>query len=154
MSLRVNCFVTSLLAITVTFLPAVFAAEAELSVSAQVDKSEVNQGERLLFQINISGPIRQAPKIRMSSWDGFNVVSTGQSQQIQMQGNKIHQTLAFVYTLVATETGDRTLGPGGVEVQGKSTQPQPIRVKVLPGLAPKQENPTPRLPQLKGEVIL
>jgi len=129
-------------------------AEAELSVSAQVDKSEINQGERLLFQINIAGPIRQAPKIQMNSWDGFKVVSTGQSQQIQMQGNKIHQTLTFVYTLVATEAGDRTLGPVKVEVQGKSMETQPIRVKVLPGLAPKQENPAPRLPQLKGEVIL
>ena len=141
---RGDCFVASLLAMTTAaFLPAVFAAEAELSVSVQVDKSEINQGERLLFQINIAGPIRQAPKIQMSSWDGFKVVSTGQSQQVQMQGNKIHQTLTFVYTLVATDAGDRTLGPVKVEVQGKSTQTQPIRVKVLPGL-----------PQLKGEVIL
>ncbi len=129
-------------------------AEADLSVSAQVDKSEVKQGEPLVFQINISGPIRQAPKVQMSSLEGFAVVSSGQSQQIQMRGGEVQQTLVFVYTLVPTEAGDRTLGPVKVEVQGKSYETQPIQVKVLPGPAPKSNRPAPRPPKLEGEVIL
>ena len=147
-----------LLAVTFSLLSIrpVFA-EAELSVSAQVDKSQVKQGEPLVFQIHIAGPIRQAPKVQIDSIEGFAVVSTGQSQQIQMRGGEIQQTLAFVYTLVPTQAGDRTLGPVKVEVQGKSYETQPIQVKVLPGPArpaPKSEKSAPRPPKLEGEVIL
>ena len=126
----------------------------EISVSAQVDKAEVKEGEPLVFQINIAGPIRQTPKVQMNSIEGFAVVSTGQSQQIQMRGGEIHQTLILVYTLVPTEAGDRTLGPVKVEVQGNSYETQPIQVKVLPGPAQGKPAPAPRMPKLEGEVIL
>ena len=149
-------FIASLIAMTI-FCSSVFAVDMDLSVSAQVDKSEVKQGEPLVFQINIKGPIRQTPKVQINSVEGFTVVSSGQSQQIQMHGSEVHQTLAFIYTLLPTETGDRTLGPVKVEVQGKSYETQPIQVKVLPGSvqpAPKPDRSAPRPPKLEGEVML
>ena len=133
------------------------SAETDFSVSAQVDRSEVEQGGELVFQIDISGPIRQAPKIEMTSLEGFRVVSSGQSQQIQMRGGQVHQTLTFVYTLVASEPGDLTIGPVRMEVQGKKYETQPIQVRVLPGPerpAPRKREPAPQLPKLEGEVTL
>lgn len=40
-------------------------AEEELSVSARVDPSEVRQGERLVFEISIAGPVREIPKVEV-----------------------------------------------------------------------------------------
>ena len=122
-----------------------FAAE-ELQVSAQVDKTQLKQGEILIFQVALSGPILETPKIHLGKLEGFGLVSSGQSQQIQMGGGRMNQTVVLTYTLSALEAGTRTLGPVKVEYRGKSYETSPIEVKVLP--------PEHRAPELQGEVIL
>ena len=135
----------------------VFAADP-LSVQAQVDRSEVKEGERLTFSVTITGPIRGTPKLHLGSLEGFQVVSTGRSQQIQMRGREISQALTLTYLLVPTQRGTFTLGPVKVEYQGQTYETQPIQVKVAPGPAgwiPKSRRPAPeRLPRLEGGVIL
>ena len=126
--------------------PLAASAAEEVSVSARVDKSEVRQGETLIFEILLSGLGQETPKIRMSSLEGFKAVSTGQSQQVQIQSGKMNQTMTITYALLALEPGERTLGPVQVEVQGKKLETRPVKVKVLPS-APKE-------PELKGEVVL
>ena len=129
-----------------------------LSVQAQVDRSEVKEGERLTFSVTITGPIREPPKLQMGSLEGFQVVSTGQAQQIQMRGNEINQALTLTYLLVPTERGTFTLGPVKVEYQGQTYETQPIQVRVAPGPAgriPKSKQSSPRrLPELEGGVVL
>ena len=129
------------------FFPLPVSAAEEISISAQVDKSEVRQGETLTFGITLTGLDQETPKIRMGLLEGFKVVSTGQSQQVQVQAGKVSQAMTVTYTLLALEVGDRTLGPVQVEVQGKKLETRPVKVKVLPESAP-------RPPELEGEVIL
>ncbi len=112
-----------------------------------MNKSEVRQGEKLLFEVVISGELRETPKVQMELPAGFKVVSTGQSQQVQVQAGKVSQTMTLSYTLAALEAGTRTIGPVKVEVQGKQLETGPVEVKVLPESAPRQ-------PELEGEVIL
>jgi hypothetical protein len=66
---------------------------------------------------------------------------------VQIQAGKVSQTMMVTYTLLALEPGDRTLGPVQVEIQDKKIETRPVKVKVLPGSAPRE-------PELKGEVIL
>ena len=137
---------------TILFPPSVFAEE--VSVSARVDRTEIYQGESLIFEVSISGLGQEAPKIRMGSLEGFKVVSTGQSQQVQVRAGKVDQTMTLAYTLAALEPGDRTLGPVQVEVQGKRLETRPVEVKVLPGPAPEPDQNSPWQPELEGEVTL
>ena len=137
------------------FAPPVIAAEEEVSVSARVDRSEVPVGEKLLFEIVISGPIRETPKVQIEKLEGFKVVSTGQSQQVRVQSGKVSQTLLLSYTLLAAEAGTRMLGPVKVEVQGRKFETRPVEVKVTPGPAePPDQKASPPPEQMKGEVIL
>ena len=129
------------------FFPLPVSAAEEVSISARVDKSEVRQGETLTFGITLTGLDQETPKIRMGLLEGFKVVYTGQSQQVQVQAGKVNQAMTVTYTLLALEVGDRTLGPVQVEVQGKKLETRPVKVKVLPESAPQQ-------PELEGEVIL
>ena len=144
--------------ITASLHPSAPAFADQLSVQAQVDRSEVKEGERLTFSVTITGPIRGTPKLQLGSLEGFQVVSTGQSQQIQMRGNEINQALTLTYVLAPTQTGTYTLGPVKVEYQGQAYETQPIQVKVTPGPAgriPKSKQPSPRqLPELEGGVVL
>lgn len=138
---------------------AAMAAE-DLSVGAQVDKTEVGTGEKFTFALTIAGPLRESPKIELSTFEGFQVVSTGQSQQLQMRAGQMRQTLTLTYTLAPTALGTHTLGPVKVEYKGKIYETQPIEVKVVQGKtqpAPEQEEQQeelPRTPRLRGGTIL
>ena len=148
-------FLAGLLFLSCACAAPAFSAE-ELTVSGRVDRSEVRQGEKLLFEITISGPIRESPTIRLDEWKAFRMVSTGQSQQVRMSGGEISQTLVLNYTLVALAAGTQTLGPVKVEYQGKVYETRPVEVKVLPGKKPQtpEKKIKPELPRLEGEVIL
>lgn len=130
-----------------TFLLTTGFAEEELTVAAQVDKGEVKQGEVLTYSITIAGSIQETPKVHLTAFEGFRVVSTGQSQQIQVAAGGAKLTLTLRYSLAPTAVGTHTLGPVKVEYRGQVYQTQPIEVRVE---RPSQEE----LPQLEGGVIL
>jgi uncharacterized protein (DUF58 family) len=123
-------------------------AVEELTVAAQVDKGEVKQGEVLTYSVTIAGSIQETPKVHLTAFEGFQVVSTGQSQQIQVAAGKAKLTLTLRYSLAPTAIGTHTLGPVKVEYRGQTYETQPIEVRVAPG-APRKEPP-----QLEGGVIL
>ena len=139
----------------------VFAAE-ELKVAAQVDKSRVPAGEPFTFSITIAGSIQETPKVQLTAFDGFEILSTGQSQSIQIRSGQVRSTLTLSYTLAPTTPGTHTLGPVKIEYQGKEYQTPPIEVTVLPGNSlPKRKReprrrpiPEPEQPQLEGGTIL
>ena len=137
-----------------------FAAE-ELKVGAQVDKSQVSTDEPFTFSITIAGSIRETPKVQLTAFDGFQILSTGQSQSLQIRSGQINSTLILSYTLAPTTPGTHTLGPIKIEYQGKEYETPPIEVTVLPGKSPKErpkpkQRPVPEQeqPQLEGGVIL
>ena len=155
-NLREGCQAVGLALVGILLLPLAFADQ--LSVQAQVDRSELKVGETLTFAVTIAGPIREPPKLELTSLEGFQVVSTGQSQQIQLRGKEIEQALTLTYVLAPAHEGTYTLGPVKVEVQGQVYETQPIQVKVMPGPAGRvpgsRQPPSRRFPKLEGGVIL
>lgn len=111
-----------------------FAEEEGLSVSARVDKSQVEQGEKLVFEVEVSGSFREAPKVRISGFGGFKVASSGQSQNIQINSGGMVHSLVLTYTLLPLKTGNLTIDPVAVEYQGKKYETKPVEVKVVPRL--------------------
>ena len=131
------------------------AAEPDLNVGAHVDKSEVATGQVLTFAITISGPIRHTPKVQLTSFQGFKVISTGQSQQIQIRQGRAQQSLTLSYALAPMAPGSYTLGPVKIEYEGKTYETQPIEVKVVAGSPIPEEKKEPsESTQLEGGVIL
>lgn len=142
-----------------------WAANGEdFHVGAHVDKTEVGTGDIVTFAVTIAGPLRESPRVELSTFEGFQVVSTGQSQQLQVRAGQMRQTLTLTYTLAPTTPGTHTLGPVKVEYNGKVYETQPIEVKVVEGtskeetqVAPEQEEQQeepPRAPRLQGGTIL
>lgn len=130
-------------------------SDNELDIRAQVDKSEVASSDVLTYAITIAGPLKNPPKVEMNTFQGFQVVATGQSQQIQLSGGRMQQALTLTYTLAPTEVGTHTLGPVKIEYDGQVYETQPIEVKVVQGASkPKKIVPAPQRPRLEGGVIL
>ena len=122
----------------------------ELKVAAQVDKTEVATGQPLLFSVTIAGTLQETPRVHLTAFQGFQIVATTQSQQIQITGGKAQQALTLTYTLASSAPGSYTLGPVKVEYHGQVYETQSIEVKVVEGPAPEPE----QKPKLQGEVIL
>lgn len=128
-----------------------------LIVGAQVDQAEVTVGEPLNFLITVMGPVQMNPKVNLTAFEGFEILSTGQSTQVQIRGVKVQSTLKLTYRLMPTVPGTHTLGPVKVEYQGKAYETKPVTVEVLPGPlegAPKSETEPSGEPVLKGGVVL
>ncbi len=137
---------TVLLPFTLCLSP-VFAAEG-LTVSAQVSKTVVKPDEALIFSIVITGLGQGMPQLQLGSLEGFKVVSTGQSQQIQIQAGKTRRALVFNYTLVPASPGSYRIGPVTVEFEGKQYQTEPMEVQVT------EPDLLEELPKLEGGITL
>lgn len=131
-------------------VPAAVSAE-DLKVAAQVDKNEVAPGELLTYAVTIAGPLKESPKVHLTSFEGFRVVATAQAQQIQVEKGQPRQSLTLTYTLAPIEPGVHKLGPVKVEYQGTSYETQPIEVTVAAG---SPEKKPARSPQLEGGTVL
>lgn len=122
-----------------------------------MEKAEVTVGEPFTFLITVMGPIQMNPKVNLTAFEGFEILSTGQATQVQIQGVKVQSTLKLTYRLMPTAPGTHTLGPVKVEYQGKAYETEPVTVRVLPGPsegAPKPETEPSDEPALEGGVVL
>lgn len=123
------------------------AAAEELTVSSQVDKTELSEGEVLTYSITIAGPIQENPQVNLGEVKGFAIVSTGQSHQLEVRRGTIQRAVVLTYLLTPTEPGTHTLGPVKVTTQGQVYETQPIPVKVTA----RTEGPRPKL---RGGIVL
>ena len=126
------------------------ASVEQILVSAQVDKAELRMDEKLVYSITISGSIRETPRIQLSAIQGFRILSSGQSQEVRIQGSQATRALVLTYALAPTAAGSYRLGPVKVEIGGKNYETQPIEVKVLE----EDEEDLPEIPKTEGGVIL
>lgn len=129
----------------------------ELTVQASVNKTEVRSDQKLVYSIAIAGALAEPPKVQLSGFEGFRVISTGQSQELQIHRGKKRQALILSYTLAPTAAGTHTLGPVKVEYEGQMYETQPIEVTVLPqGIPPRDEPDMKKLqdPDVEGGFIL
>ncbi len=141
--------------LVVPLLASPVVAAEELSVKAQVDRSELRQGEALNFSVTLTGPFRGTPRVDLGSLEGFRVLSTGQSQEVRMRGRRMMQMLTLTYVLTPVRAGTLTLGPIKVEAQGSVYETQSFEVKVLPGeAAPEPGEGRPPKPELRGGITL
>jgi len=133
----------------------VAAPAAEIVVSSRVDKVRLTVEEPLTFSVTIAGPITTTPRVNIASLSGFQVISTGQSQQVNISGGKMQLAITLQYLLAPAQPGRHTLGPVVVEHEGKSYRTSPIEVEVLPGDRPPSTPPlTPRRPPIRGGMVL
>ncbi|MCX6843771.1 MAG: BatD family protein [candidate division WOR-3 bacterium] len=122
------------LAAALSLVPVLLGATG-LDISAEVDRTTVAMGERLLLTVTATGPnvsgLPQPTLPRLadftnhgSMWGRFTSDSGGRDESRQL-------TVGFVYTLEPKRTGTLTIGPVSLTHQGTTYQTQPIAVRVV-----------------------
>lgn len=138
----------ALLVLSVLCLPAV---AAELSLSADVDRTSVGLGEQLQLTVTVSGTnIGGVPRPQLPAMADFdNLGSTSsQSTNISFANGRMtqEQIISFIYFLSPRKAGDLVIGPCKLDFKGTTYQTQPISIKATkegqaPPPRPQQRQP-------------
>ena len=111
--------------------------------------------EPLTFSVTIAGPITTTPRVTVSSFEGFQVLSTGQSQRVRIAAGVTELAITLQYLLSPTAPGTHTLGPVTVEHEGRRYRTSAIEVEVVPARRPPPVAPPyPRRPVVRGGTVL
>ncbi len=113
----------------------VLVGAAGLDISAEVDRSTVALGERLLLTVTATGTdVKGLPQPRLPRMTDFKLIGTlwgGFTSDPGSDSGHSQRTVGFVYTLEPKRTGTLTIGPFSLTHQGTSYQTQPITVHVV-----------------------
>ncbi|MCX6844684.1 MAG: BatD family protein [candidate division WOR-3 bacterium] len=120
---------------TVLLLVPALLGAAGLDISAEVDRSTVAVGERLLLTVTATGTdVKGLPQPRLPRMADFKLIGTMWGRFISDPGSdsEASRTVGFVYTIEPRRTGVLTIGPVRLVHEGKVYETQPIAVRVVP----------------------
>ena len=121
-------------------------AAQQLRISAQVDKTHADVGDRVTLTITLTGPFMEAQLQPMQLPDELRVIAQRQASQVSMQLGHVERSMSLVYLLAPQAPGKFPLGPFHVNYQGQTASTEPITIDVAkPALPPNlQKQPQPR----------
>lgn len=115
------------------------AVAADVTVTAQINKTRALVGEPLQLTLTLEGDgLQQARLQPLQLPPEWSAVAESQSQEVTWQGGQSHRRLVVTYIVVARAPGDVQLGPFTVErgTDRVRTAPLAVHVEVAPAPAP------------------
>ena len=138
-------------------LGAAAPAAAQLSVTAEVNKTQVGLDDQVVLAVTVSGPQASLPDPNLPALPNFSVYSSGRSQNISFVNGRVSSSITHTFVLVPRAVGKGLIPPISVSAQGTSAQTEPVEIQVLPpagagapapagapGAAPARPRPAPR----------
>lgn len=111
-------------------------ATAQVSVSAEVDKTEVALNDQIVLGVTVAGPESSLPEPEIPSLPNFSIYSSGRNQSISFVNGRVSSSIVFTYILEPRFVGKGLIPPITVNYQGRQAKTQPIEIQVYkPGAA-------------------
>lgn len=158
---RLRLFNKNILTLTLLFL-FVFGcfsyASDDIQIKAFVDKNSLKQDDTLILSVDITGDISSTPKINLPDLnEGFDILSTSQSQNISLMGKESKLVVKFKYVLLPKRQGKITIDSIEADYKDEVYKTDPIEIEVLAPAKPivpktPEEEGIP-LPEGEGEII-
>ncbi len=106
------------------------AQDVEFNASLSATEVTLNERFQLSFTLNASGSNFRAPDLSRH----FKVLSgPNQSTQMSFINGKISSSMTYSFILMPINTGEFTIGPASIVVDGKVYKTQPLKIKVVKG---------------------
>lgn len=124
---------------------------ADLSLTAKVNKNELNLGENFEFTIEIGGDFQITPKIELPELEDFEIISKKSSYNFSIKGGKFLNQTEFIFVLKPKSEGEFIIGEAKIRYKGKDYKTEPIEITVLPTkeeLPKKPEKKYPKTPKI------
>jgi len=125
------------------FIAPIYAQD--LKISAGVSSKRVALGEQLRFTISFEGESLRLPPLKLPELPGFDIYSSGTSQNVSIINGKITSTFEYNYVLVPKKAGKLTIPSLSIKYKGKTYTTQPIEIEVVRESSQQQEEAKQRL---------
>jgi len=114
-------------------------AFADLSIKAEVDKTELTTDEALTYKLSIvfSGDEALVPEI--PKFEDFSVISQAESTQFSFGEGMAEKTFIYSFVLMPKKKGEFTIKPTKIKINGREHSSDSFKIKVSPGKIKRQE---------------
>ncbi|HVA67513.1 MAG TPA: BatD family protein [Elusimicrobiota bacterium] len=146
--MRGKIWAAGLAALLLASVPA--ALRAQISINAQVDRSQVALNGQITLTVDVSGASSSLPEPHIPSLPDFSVYSSGRSQSISIVNGKISSSIDYTYVLVPRFVGKGVIPPITLSDNGRTVRTSPIAIEVLrsaPAAEPPRTAPPPSAAQ-------
>lgn len=106
----------------------------DYSIEATVSENKIFIGEQFTLSIQVSGTsMRNVALPVLPELSGVRVLSTtpSRSTSISIVNARTSTTTTYSYALIAQETGNYTIPPVTIEIDGEEEQTDPIQIEIL-----------------------
>ena len=125
-------FLAALASVIISLTAVAPLAAQTPSVTAEVDRSSVTTDDVITLSIHVEGG-NQASRPQLPLLDGLVVMGSSSISQISSTNGRMVSSFLFEYRLAASRTGDLTIGPISVSVDGVQHLTRPIEIRVSAG---------------------
>jgi hypothetical protein len=108
-------------------------AEAQSLLTASVDRTAITTDDTITLSVVVNSQDVGASQPQLPALDGFNVVGTNTSTQINMINGAVSASVAYDYRLQPTRVGDLVIGEIVAAIDGATYATAPIAVHVTQG---------------------
>ncbi len=106
-------------------------------IRATIDRTEATVQDQLVLNVTVEGSRSAEPELPELA--DFQVFPRGHSTQFSMINGRSTTSVIYNYILVPQRTGTFTIGAATVEIDGKSYQSRPFRVRIVEASAQTRE---------------
>ncbi|MCP4661064.1 MAG: protein BatD [bacterium] len=106
-------------------------------IRVTIDRTEATVRDELVLSVTVESS-RARPELPDLS--AFHVRDAGRSTRFEMGAGRSTSSIVYQYVLVALRAGTFTIGPATVEIDGRSYQSRPFRVRIVEASAQSRES--------------
>ena len=118
--------------------------QPSITISAQVDKTAVEVGDRVTLTITVDGDLTNVNMQDFNLSDGLRIVAQSRASNVSVGGGEVKRSVSLTYVLLAQEPGTFQLGPFKLVHQGQSVLTEPIEIVVKKPVVPPTQRDTQR----------
>ncbi len=127
-------------------------AHAQLSISADVDKTAVALNDQIVLGVTVTGPEASLPDPEIPAMPNFSIYSSGRNQNITFVNGRVSSSITFTYVLEPRALGRGVIPPITLTYKGQQAHTNPIEIQVFKPGAPvpaQQRGPAPVSAQIQ-----
>lgn len=126
---KIVCFLIFFSTLILTVQP----ADAEVSVTLNLDRREATLADSVQLQVRVSGARRgDAPPV-IEGLEPFHVTKGGNASRVEIVNGRYHSGVDYTYYLQPQKKGVFQVGPAGITVNGKTSKSNVVTLNVMAG---------------------
>ncbi|MBW1705839.1 MAG: protein BatD [Deltaproteobacteria bacterium] len=106
-------------------------ANADVSVTLRLDRSEATLMDSITMLVKLSGVRKSDSKPILNGLESFDVTRTGTSSRVEIINGKINSGIDYTYVIQPKKTGTFKIGPAEVKIKGKTFRSNTETLKIM-----------------------